>query len=106
MASTTEQTDNEYLSCERLYNQTQTEHRLKLLMTIAIGLSIEGHVIDSAAFDNESIFPTKNKKRFKPCKIFIEKELSYTAVLQLNKYTKPLNTSYICTIKYNRLRIH
>ena len=33
-------------------------------------------------------------------------QLLYTAVLQLNKYTKPLNTSYICTIKYNRLRIH
>ena len=53
------------VSCESEHENAECQHRTRLLVTMAIGLQINGIVFDQAAVEG-NLLPSKNKKVWKP----------------------------------------
>ena len=53
------------VSCESVHEGADCQQRTRLLVTMAIGLQINGIVFDQAAVEG-NLLPSKNKKVWKP----------------------------------------
>ena len=58
-----------------VYSKLDEGSRLNTIMAMAIGLTVNGILIDVNSFNNGSIFPQQNKKTWKPAKVLLEQEI-------------------------------